>query len=239
MTILVKILKRIPIQYILFGIILLLTLCAYIINMVGENAAATGESIVGDLGKAVGKIKALPELENIYSDAYAEGKKIALEGKDTTANLESSMKDLGNLEVLVAGIGVTNYHTVGEKYAALYLMKADVVFSVDMSNIQIGYKNEEKTILNVYVSYPKAEVYFDESQTEKIAEWQRNYFSGSAEDGHIAYLNSVSEVEKKVREEMAADTALAKRAEEAARRQIQFLIGNLCADANAVNVIFE
>ena len=116
------------------------------------------------------------------------------------AEVANKMRQIENLQVLVASVKLRDFHSIGDNvaYAALYLAKGDYVFTIDLSEAVIRIGDDE---LIIELPDPKGKLCIDESSIEKIAEYQQKWFNGSAEDGYYARLNT----QKKLRE-AAEDT---------------------------------
>ena len=104
------------------------------------TAASRGTSIGQETGALVGK--AIGSLEGITKgreEGTEAGKAAGLSARDTEADIANEIRKIENLEVLVASVKINDVHSIGENvdYAALYLLKGDVVFSVDLSQAEI------------------------------------------------------------------------------------------------------
>lgn len=200
------------------------------------------ETVGGDLGKkagaAAGYVSGVASADT--AKAEEEGKQEALTNPETDIRTIGGMKlqETGKLDVLVAGIKLDNFHGVENKYAALYLIKADAIFSVDLSMADVKW-GEDGSWAKIIVPQPEVTVYFDESETEKIAEWQKNFFSGSADDGFQAYLSTMEEIEAAAPEDLVRKDTWMKSAREAAEQQIKLLAGSIYGADVAVTVEFQ
>ncbi len=212
-------------KYIIPLIIIGCVLVYVVILRVNANSMATtfGGQTGNKVGKLVGSFAALTD----YQEAYAEGKEKGLSAEDTTVDIASELKDVENLDVLVATVKLNHVHDIGDEYAALYLLRGEVVFSVDLSKVQVEEKDDTITI-----KIPKPEMDFsiNASETEKISEWQKYFFSGSSEDGYKAYINSMKQIYKKTPEEIANYDSLVLSADEAAKAQVIQLATALITD---------
>ena len=142
------------------------------------------------------------------------------------------------MDVLVAGISLDNFHRLGNDYAALYLMKADAVFSIDLGRVQVESISEGTQLL-VTIPQPEITIYYDEAEMKKATEWQKNYFSKNAEDGFTAYLNSMIEMEENAPVELAKNETLMNIARESAKKQITLLISNISGTKKKITINFE
>lgn len=204
-----------------------------------SRAKELGTEIGTGIGKKVGTVQGYTEAISIdIPKGEVDGKEDGLSAEDTVVVIKGKMQDVGKLDVLVAGVSLNNFHRLGNNYAALYLMKADAVFSIDLSKVQVD-QNREGSQIYVTVPQPEIEVYYDEAETEKVAEWQKNYFSGDANDGFTAYLNSMKEIEENASEELAQNDNLMNMARTSAEKQISRLISNICGAEKKININFE
>ena len=90
----------------------------------------------------------------------------------------------------------------------------------------------------INIPKPQMEVYIDVSETEKLAEYQKHKFTGSAEDGAKAYLNTIEQSEEKIRESISNYDSLMEQAETAAQKQIEAFVHAVRGSALSVTVSF-
>lgn len=188
------------------------------------NAASIGSSLGGGIGTAAGRaIGSLDGMTRGRSEGLAAGKADGLSAEDTEATIENEIQQLEQLEVLVASVKLSNFHTIGKKeqYAALYLVNGNVVFTVDMSQAQVTADN---TNINIVLPRPEGELKLDDSTVKKAAEYQTKLFNGSAEDGFDAYLNTMKKVQTASEETLDNYDVLVESAQKAAERQITRLV---------------
>lgn len=222
----------------------LLVLGMTVIN--GVNAASEGANEVASkmgerAGEGAGLIEGVSGAAESAAQGIEDGKAAGLSAEDTKTILRGKMTETGKLEVLTAGVQLENFHTIGEedkrKYAALYLYKAKAIFSVDLARVQIIWDPEEKSIV-INLPQPEIEVYFDETEEEKVAEYQKNYFNGSANDGFDAYLNSMSETAQDASKKLAENETLMNQARNAAILQVSLLANSICGNEYVIDVRF-
>jgi hypothetical protein len=239
-TVVKKLLKYIPKKVIYIMLCLLLAIVlGFVVNIRGKAKSIgnfLGESLGTNVGKVMGSFDALTH----YKEAYAEGKEEGLSAKDTTAEVVSKIQELNKLEVLVASVKLNDIHSVGKEdnpdYAALYLLKGNAVFTVDLSKVEIQDRENEISIL---LPEPEMELIIDQREIEKVAEYQKNYFKGSAEDGFDAYLASMSKIDEQSEEVVANYDELIKMARESARKQVEQLVGTVSVSETNVKVGFQ
>lgn len=193
---------------------------------------ALGQSAGSQAGRLSGSLEALAD----YREAYAEGKEQGLSAEDTAAEVANKMKEVERLEVLVASVKLNDIHTIGDDYKALYLLKGKAVFTVDLSEAEI---TEEADGLHILL--PRCEVtpIIDGSKIEKVAEYQKRFFSGSSEDGFDAYLNSMIKIVEESKETLSSDASLKKTAEETTIKQVTQLANSVAVEKCDVTVTFK
>ena len=133
------------------------------------------------------------------------------------------MSEICNLEFLVAGVRLKNVHAVGNKYKALYLLAGNAVFTVDMTKVKVSTTSNGELL--VVIPKPEIQLYIDERKTEKLAEWQTPRFDGSAKDGYIAYMNSMTATVEEIQNTMA--------------NQVTFLVKSVCGNDRSVHISVE
>lgn len=204
-----------------------------ILRVNAESMGTTfGHSTGSQVGEFVGSFEALID----YREAYAEGKEQGLSAEDTTAEVANKIKEVERLEVLVASVKLNDIHIVGEDYAALYLLKGDAEFIVDLSNAEI---TEESDGLHIILPQLEWDLKVDQSKTEKVAEYQKLLFNGSSEDGFDAYLNSMAKIVKESKEKLVNYDSLKKTAEETAIKQVSQLANSVAVEKREIIVTFK
>ena len=202
-----------------------------------NRAQELGTEIGTGIGEKVGVVKGYTEaLSAEIPQGKEDGKEEGLSAKDTVIVVQEKMKEVAKLEVLVASVSLDNFHTLGEKYAALYLIKSDAVFSVDLSNLLVD-KIDDK----LYVTVPKIDIecHDDPRESMQIAEWQKGHFSGNAEDGFDAYLNSMQQISDNREAELAKNETLMTMAKASAKKQLERLLSSICGNAIQIEITFK
>ena len=204
------------------------------------NAKEIGQGIGSSMGAAAGK--AIGSLEGITvgrREGTAAGKEKGLSAEDTKADIANEFKNISSLEVLTTSVKLRNFHTIGKRddvdYAALYLVNGNVVFTVDLSRAEI---TDDGEMLNITVPIPKGSLYVDEKSINKVDEYQKKIFNGSAEDGYKAYLNTMKGVTKATTETLDNYDQLIEAAKEAARNQITLLAQSVTISDKKINIDF-
>lgn len=222
----------------LFGCILAALILIFAIYY-NVNAASFGNSLGQGTGALVGK--ALGSLEGMTKgreEGTVAGKAAGLSAQDTKADIADEIRKVSNLEVLVASVKINDFHSIGDnvEYAALYLLKGDVVFSVDLSQAEIEIQNND---IQITLPRPHGELYIDQSQVEKVAEYQKHFFSGSAEDGFDAYLNSMEKVYEASAETLDNYDVLIQTAKASTEKQVRQLALSVTVNSPQINVEFK
>lgn len=234
-----KYLKKLPSFAVpLIGCVLAACFLAFALYY-NATAASRGNSIGQETGALVGK--AIGSLEGITKgreEGTEAGKAAGLSARDTKADIANEIRKIENLEVLVASVKINDVHSIGENvdYAALYLLKGDVVFSVDLSQAEI---EEQGNGIQITLPLPHGKLHIDQSQIKKVAEYQKHFFSGRAEDGFDAYLNSMLRVYEASTETLDNYDVLIEAAKKSAEKQVRQLALSVAVNTHQVNVNFK
>ena len=105
-----------------------------------------------------------------------------------------------------------------------------------MSNAIITVNGDD---LNIEIPEPVGELYIDQSQVEKVAEYQKNYFKGDANSGFQAYLNSMAKVQKASADTLNNYDTLMENARSSAINQIKTIANAATVNKRNVNVEFS
>ena len=192
---------------------------------IGSNAGSMA-------GRAVGTFNGIITGR---TEGLAAGKEAGLSAEDTAVRISDSLQDVSNLEVLVASVKLSNCHKIGEKidYAALYLVNGELVFTVDLSQAVAQANGED---LEITLPKPEGKLYLDNSTLKKAAEYQRTYFTGSAEAGFDAFLNTMAKVQEASEETITNYDSLLVSAREAAKDQVTRLAESVSAADHKRNI---
>ena len=203
------------------------------------NAITHGNNLGQQIGSLTGK--AIGSFEGITKgreQGTIDGKIAGLSAEDTITEITNEIHKINNLEVLVASVKVNNIHTIGDSdidYAAIYLLKGDAVFSIDLSQANIDLKDNE---LLITLPLPKGELYIDQSRVEKVAEYQKHFFTGSAEAGFDAYLNSMEKVYEATAETLDNYDVLIEAAKASAKKQVLQLTTSVLLNQYQITIGF-
>lgn len=199
-------------------------------NFGAEIGAGTGKMT----GLAVGSFKGISS--GLEAGAVA-GKEAGLNSDDMTLEISQIVREVGNLEVLVANVEIPDYHEVGKKYAALYLFRGSAVFSIDLSKASVSKTTDGEVI--ILLPEPTVVVNINDSETELLAEYQRKFFNGSADDGFQAYLNSLRLIDSIAVERVSNYEMLMNMARASAKKQVSMLAGNVCLNCSKITIVFR
>lgn len=227
------------------GILILLCLIMFFVTFYAidfrMNVTSTGKEVGDNLGKAAGiAVGSFQGMTKGAAEGTKAGKTTGLSANDTESEIKNQIQQLENLEVLVASVKLSDYHEIGKdakQYAALYLGKGNIVFSVDMSNAEVISEGGE---LIITVPKPQGNLYIENDTIIKVAEYQRKFFNGSAKDGFEAYLNTMKKMHEVSEETLANYDSLKSSAEKAAENQISLLAKSASSDNDkSIKVYFK
>ena len=122
-------------------------------------------------------------------------------------------------------------------YAALYLFRGSAVFSVDLSKASVSRTAEGEVI--ILLPEPDAVVNINDSETELLAEYQRKFFNGNADDGFQAFLNSLRMINTIALDKVSNYDVLMDMAMASARKQAEMLASGVCIDCRQITVLFR
>jgi len=231
--------KRIP--YVIWGVlIVVLAVCLLVFSVFIRTRAVAVGSNVGEVngrivGTAIGSFNGITQGIEEGIDA---GTQAGLSAVDTSADVKGTMESIGRLEVLAAGVTLKNINTIGEAYKGLYVISGDAIFTVDLGNAEISFSQDGKDVY-IWIPEPTLELFLDQSSTRKLAETQHFSLSVSAQDGLIAYLNSMTQTVDNVKKSLTNYDALMKAAKDSARTQVMLLAKTVCGDSQTVHVEFK
>ena len=234
-----KKLKSAPIN----GILLVLLVLVACIFSYFATLRMNAKNIGGGLGTGAGSIvgKAIGSLEGMTKgrkEGTEAGRSAGLSAEDTSAEIATELQQTAELEVLVASVKLKDFHTIGDdiNYAALYLVNGNVVFTVDLSQADI---EPIENGLHVTLPSPKGTLYLDESSVKKVAEYQKKFFNGSAEDGFDAYLNTMKHMQEASEETLNNYDTLISAAKESAKKQVLLLAQGVQTGSKEIHIDFK
>lgn len=214
----------------LFLILLLAGRSCFRAQEAGNYLGTTAGKIVGT---AVGSYNALTE--GIAAGAEA-GKQQGLSAEDTEVKIGNSIKNIGKLDVLIAEGQIHNDLQEGNEYKALFVYKTNITFSVDLEAAEIVPSDK-----GIKIILPPVEMEFDinENESEKLAEWQKHFWSGSEEAGYTAYMNSMAKIKEKAGDEMENYGVLMEQAKDFAKTKVRDLAKSVYVSKKNIEVVFR
>lgn len=228
-TLILFVMRVVPILFIIFFSLVILPF--YI------NAEEKGKYWGDTAGKAAGA--ALGSLDGItrgLEEGYEEGQRQGVSAEDTNVRIANEMTAIGKLDVLVAQDQFVDDFRQGNDYKALFVYKANARFSVNLEEASVSL---DGTDLQISIPTPECEVEIDADESEKLAEWQKHFWSGSTEAGYIGYLNSMKQIKKRAVTELSNYDVLLEQAKVSARKQVGILVSAVTGDRFHIEVVFE
>lgn len=218
-------------------LIILLLISIIYLSIQRKNAVTIGNDVGSMLGIASGKVMGSRDGLLEAKDAYDAGVQQGLSNEDTTAKIGNAIKEVENLEVLVASIKLKDMHNIGNntEYAALYLLKGDAVFTVDLSQSTFEEDNES---IYINIPLPEMKLIIDQSKIEKVAEYQKFFFSGSAEKGFDDYINMMKKIAEETPKTLANYDVLMESAKDSAQKQVKSLAESITLQDKNIYVGF-
>lgn len=213
----------------------LLGFSLFVHHRAADVGAGIGDANGTIVGTAIGSYNGIT---HGAEEGAKAGTQNGLSAEDTTADVKGTLEEIGKLQVLKAGVTLKNINSIGEAYKGLYVISGNAVFSVNLSEAEISFSLDGK---HVYITIPEPilELYLDQNSTEKLAETQHFSLTVSAQDGLIAYLNSMTQTVDNVKKSLSNYDALMNTAKESARKQVILFAGTVCGDNQTVHVQFK
>lgn len=203
-----------------------------------NNAKNLGISVGDRTGTIVGNvIGSFDGITTGLAKGAEDGKEEGLSAKDTKSEIKNSFSEIGNLEVLEAGVKLKDVNTLGDDYAALFLLKGVAIYSVNLKDVEIN--DIDANTVEIMLPPINVEIYIDESATEKLAEYQKHSWSGSAKDGFAEYMNTRAATDQSVKETMENYSNLTEAAQSSAIKQIEIIAKAATGNKKEVVVSFK
>lgn len=171
------------------------------------------------------------------SEGNKAGTAAGFSAEDTTVKIGTKVEQAGNLQVLLVDLRLTDLYQHGNAYAALWCMKGEGVFSVDLAQSKVSYDGDNNSII-VTIPEPTFTHYFDDSTVDILAEYKPPLFNGSTANGYQGYLNSKDIAAQKIQEELIDYDAMMKRARATALTQVKQLAESVCGSDSSITVCF-
>lgn len=203
-----------------------------------NNAKNLGISVGDRTGTIVGNvIGSFDGITTGLAKGAEDGKEEGLSAKDTKSEIKNSFSEIGNLEVLEAGVKLKDVNTLGDDYAALFLLKGVAIYSVNLKDVELN--DIDANTVEILLPAINVEIYIDESATEKLAEYQKHSWSGSAKDGFAEYMNTRAATNQSVKETMENYSNLTEAAQSSAIKQIEIIAKAATGNKKEVVVSFK
>lgn len=224
---LMQLLRGHPVQ----NILALVLLALFVLSMV-YYFIAPGLGI--SAGLAVGSWQGVTEG---LSKGAADGKEEGLSAKDIEVAVTNKMTASKRLQVLLVDLLLTDLYKQGNDYAAIFGIRGEGIFTVDLVQSRAVYSAEQNRIA-LTIPEPEFTPYLDDSSLEVIAEYERPLFNGSTKDGYQGYLNSRTITVERVKAELSDYDALVEQAKDSAIEQVTALAKSVCGSDASIDVQF-
>lgn len=202
------------------------------------DAKILGQGLGDKTGKVVGNVVgSFNGINKGLKEGASDGKEEGLSAKDTKVEIKNNFSEVGNLEVLKAGVKLKNVNTIGDDYAALFVLKGAAVYSVNIKDAEINDIDSET--VQILLPDVDVEIYIDETETVKLAECQDHFWSGSARDGFEEYMNTRAQTDMLVKENIENEDTLIKSAEDSAKKKVEIIVKAATGNKKNVEVIFK
>lgn len=196
-----------------------------------EYGRRFGEATENIVGKAVGSYKGITEK---IPEGREAGKKEGLSAKDINVEVVQ-IQSIGKLEVLEAKVALEDKLTIGDDYLGLFVYHGTAVFAVDLQEAKITDYDDK---VEIDLALPEVDLNIDDSETEKIDEWQKHFYSGSADKGYQAEMNSRKIIENASKDKIINYNDIMEQAKDSAKKQVGYLVGAICGETKSVSVSF-
>lgn len=230
----------VPILFAAVAVLILMLLGMFIMpayRAARDTGSAFGTSVGTVTGTAIGSFDGITKG---LSEGYEQGKTDGINAEDVNIVLEDikdELGEMGKLEVMVATASFKDISSIGSSYAALYLLRGRVIFTVDLNKAEFGILSDNGIMIQLPL--PECEIEIDDSETEKVAEYQKHFFTGSTEAGFTGFLNTLTQIKTLSRDYIDGYEALQEQAENAAKQQVKLLAESICGSGKSVSVSFK
>lgn len=202
------------------------------------GAHKTGETVGSTAGTAVGS--AIGSFKGSTAgtlEGSAAGRAEGLNAQDIdiiVADIKDNLGEMGNLEVLTATASFRDILGIGNDYRAFFLLRGNVVFTINLNQIEIHPVSKEE--ISILLPAPECTVDIDDTATEKVAEYQKDFFTGDTQAGYEAFLKFVNQRSAELEKSLDGYDALNKQAQEAAKQQVELLAKSICGPDKTISV---
>ena len=221
------------------GIPIICALCALLLIFMVYfrcNAQSTGEKIGQSAGIAAGRaVGSVEGLTAGQAEGYAAGKEAGLNAEDTEVEISGKIKEVQNLQVLVASGTYSDVLKIGTEYAALFTQKYEVIFKVDLSTADIRLDKSTNT-LEITIDDPEAEFHKKGDAEIEKEDGEKHLYSENAQEGYDSAIKSIGEIEESVIAEFNADNTLMDAARSSAKTQLEQLAKAVSVSGTKLNV---
>lgn len=214
------------------GVGILVVIGVFLIFGARRIGAGIGETAGSFAGTVKGSFDGITQG---LAGGYEAGREQGLAAEDTEVEV-SEITAVGKLDVLAAEDQIVDRFQEGEDYQGLFVYKAEAVFSVDLTQAEV---TDDGGVVTIRIPGPEVDCIIDENESEKMAEWQKHFWSGNAESGYIGYMNSMVRIKEGAAEEMKKNEYLMKQAKESAIRQVETLARSVSVEGRQIIVEFK
>lgn len=221
-------------------VLLLMALLMFILpayRAARDTGSAFGSSVGTVTGAALGSFDGITKG---LSEGYEQGKTDGINAEDVNIVLEDIKDELGKmgkLEIMVATASFKDISSIGSSYAALYLLRGRVIFTVDLN--KADFRTLSSGEIMIQLPLPECDIEIDDSETEKVAEYQKHFFTGSTEAGFTGFLNTLTQIKTLSKDYIDGYGALQEQAENAAKQQVKLLAESISGSGRSVSVSFR
>lgn len=201
-----------------------------------QSAAGLVGAASGDLGSVVGAaVGSFRGITKGIGEGYQDGTVQGLSAEDTTAEIENNLERIGKLEVLAAGVSITNLHEVSDALTQLQLLKGTVRFAVELDTLWLTYDQGASEVV-IHLPYPEPQLEIDWESSEILAEKQNFDLQVSTKDAVEDFFNTKDQLMEKYGESIANYETLQEIAQETAVVQVENLVRNINGSVKNIKV---
>lgn len=202
------------------------------------GAHKTGETVGSTAGTAVGgAVGSFRGITTGTQDGAETGREEGLNAKDIdiiVADIKDSLGKMGKLEILTATASFRDISSIGKDYRAFFLLRGNVVFTIDLNQVEI--RSTSGNEISIFLPAPECTVDIDDTATEKVAEYQKDFFTGDTQAGYEAFLKFVNQRSSELEKSLDGYDALSNQAQGAAIQQVKLLAENICGPDKTISV---
>ena len=238
MSSIMKFVKKVNTKVLLLLLAMFLLVLMVFSFYIHHRAKSIGSGIGNLTGQAVGTaLGSFTAFQHGYS-GYQDGSWEGINSHDTVANVKGFLQSIGKLEVLSADVELNSSSAIGEKYHALYLMNGQLVFNVDLNDIDVAFDDDNQTI-TVCIPKPEYEIVINQDSIQRIAVDQKFSATVNAEDGYNAYLSSIKDIKANISDSLINFKEINGLSSEAALKQVELFLTTVCDKSLAIKVQYK